>query len=108
VAEGRCSRSLKAFKKIKDEEGVVACVVEMRRADHICRKQAASKPARPFLAVEVVVRVRFRLPSRTDRKARRRNSNAKTPFDFYSPPWSAGEWADMRRKRHEKEVSTER
>jgi len=80
----------------------------MRRADHICRNKAAVSMTGAFPAAAAGVRVRFRLRSRIDRRLRRRNSNAKTPFDFYSPPWSAVGWADIRRKRHEKEVSTQR
>jgi hypothetical protein len=81
--------------------------VEWRKANHTCRKPAAAKPARSFLVVEAVRRGRPGSRSRIGRWIRRRNLIVMTPFDFYSPPWSAVVWADKRRQRHEK-VSTQR
>jgi len=58
----------------------------------------------------VAAAVRGRSGSRPciGRRPVRRKHNVQTPFDFYSPPWSAVGWANMRGKRHEKEVSTQR
>jgi hypothetical protein len=82
--------------------------MERGRADHTGRRMAAVAETGLFPVAAVVGRGRFRSRSRFGRGPIRRNSNATTPFDFYSPPWSAVGWADMRRKRHEEKVSTQR